>query len=187
MEKTNRIFTQKEVNRIFSHIPPKTLRWWGMMDLYGHVAFALDARGTHRSYDLGNLYQIAIVEELSSLNISSDNIHRTMTKNFRYGMNMTGRMDMKSSECPLVDVVTLMNKFLIMSKVSHDTLFIKPDETGGRIYDWDSFIINKSEFSVEDLFKGSGVERSRFEGYTVTTIMVIDLGAIKVRVDLLLA
>ena len=179
-------FTQQEVNRIFKHIPPKTLRWWGMKDLYGHVAFAMDGRGTHRTYDWGNLYQIGIVEELSSLNIPSHNIYQTMTKKFRYGMNMIVPIGFKKSDCPLVDVAKQMDNLLVMTKVLYD-IPIKSVDKDRRIYDWDSFLTNKTAFYVEDFFKGSGVERNRLEGYIISTIMIVDLVAIKIMVDALVA
>jgi hypothetical protein len=183
MDETKKLFTQKEINRIFSRIPPKTLRWWGTMDLYGHVAFAMDGRGTHRTYELGNLYQIGIVEELSSLNIPSRNISRVMTKHFRYGMNMTVPIGENKFECPIVDVGKQMDKLLVLTKVLYD--FNEPGEKDWRIHDWDSFLSDKSEFSVEELFKGSGVERGRLEGFTISAIMIVDLAAIKKMVNAL--
>lgn len=187
MDETNKDFTQKEVNRIFRRIPPKTLRWWGTMGLYGHVAFAMDGRGTHRTYELSNVYQIAIVEELSSLNITSQNIFTVMTKHFRYGMDMRVTIGMGEieNEFPEVDVGTQMDKLLVLTKVLYD--LDKPVLKNFRINDWDSFLTNKSEFSVEELFKGSGVKRDRLEGYTISTIMIVDLAAIKIMVDALVA
>lgn len=83
-----KLFTQKEVNKIFNHIPSKTLRWWGMRDLYGWANQINDGRGIHREYELDHLYQIGIVEELSSLNIPVEAINRIMRKHFLYGMVM---------------------------------------------------------------------------------------------------
>lgn len=185
MDETKKRFTQKEVNRIFSRIPPKTLRWWGTMELYGYVAFAIDGRGTHRTYELGNLYQIGIVEELSSLNIPSGNISRVMTKHFRNGMNMTVPIGENKFECRIVDVGEQMDKLLVLTKVLYD--FNETGDKDWRNHEWDSFLTNKAEFSVEELFKGSGVKRDRLEGYTISTIMIVDLAAIKIMVDALVA
>jgi len=179
-----KVFTQKAVNRIFKHIPVKTLRWWGMMALYGHIAIAWDARGVHRTYEVGNLYQIGIVAELSSLNIPTRNISQAMIKNFRYGMNMVVPVGTNVSECPEINVSTQMDKYLIMTKVSYEFSIKGKDR---KIHDWDSFVINKARISLDKLFKGSGVEKGRLETYTISTLMVIDLAEIKKEVDALIA
>ena len=154
------------------------------MGLYGHIAFAMDARGIHCSYDVGNLYQIGIVEELSSLNIPTRNISQAMIKNFRYGMNMVVPVGTKVSECPEINVATQMDKYLIMTKVSYE---LSTKGKNRRIHDWDSFVISKSKISLDKLFRGLGVERSRLNTYTISTIMIIDLAMIKEEVEGLIA
>ncbi len=120
MEITERLFTQKEVNKIFSHIPSKTLRWWGMRDLYGWANQINDGRGIHREYELGHLYQIAIVEELSSLNIPVGVINRIMRTHFLSGLVMYPlQPDLEKDELgggELVNVADQMDKMLVITK-----------------------------------------------------------------------
>ncbi len=117
---TTKLFTQKEVNKIFSHIPRKTLRWWGMRDLYGWADQVNDGRGIHRLYELGNLYQIGVVEELSSLNIPVEIINKIMRKLFLSGLAMYPvEVDLEKDELgggKRVNVADQMNKILIITK-----------------------------------------------------------------------
>jgi hypothetical protein len=117
---TTKLFTQKEVNKIFSHIPSKTMRWWGMRDLYGWADQVNDGRGIHRLYELGNLYQIGIVEELSSLNIPVEVINKIMRKRFLSGLVMYPvERDLEKDEFgggERVNVADQMNKILIITK-----------------------------------------------------------------------
>ncbi|MBW1946876.1 MAG: hypothetical protein JRI33_02950, partial [Deltaproteobacteria bacterium] len=64
-----RIYTQGEVNRIFSHIPSRTLFHWAHSGLIDWVDQRRDGRGVHRLYTLENLWQIGLLEELLSLNL----------------------------------------------------------------------------------------------------------------------
>lgn len=74
-------FSQQDVNKeIFDHIPKPTLRTWLLQGLYGWVNEGEDKRGTSREYSLGNLYQIGIVEALSSLDISTDIVKEIMAE-----------------------------------------------------------------------------------------------------------
>jgi hypothetical protein len=117
---TEKLFTQKEVNKIFSHVPSKTLRWWGMRELYGWADQVNDGRGIHRLYELDNLYQIGIVEELSSLNIPVEFINKIMRKRFLSGLVMHPvEVDLEKDELgggERVNVADQMNKVLVITK-----------------------------------------------------------------------
>jgi len=131
MEIAKRVYTQKEVNKIFGHIPSKTLRWWGMRDLYGWANHTIDGRGIHREYELAHIYQIGIVEELSSLNIPVGVINRIIRKHFLSGVLMHPlRADLHEDAFeggPRVNVGDQMNKTLILTKTlsSYNRLIIK--------------------------------------------------------------
>jgi DNA-binding transcriptional MerR regulator len=86
------LFSQREVNNIFSHVPSRTLRWWALMKLYDYSAEVHDRRGVHRQYHLENLYQIGIVEALTSLNFQASQIEEIKTKNFS-ALGITDRPD----------------------------------------------------------------------------------------------
>jgi hypothetical protein len=120
MDIAKKLFTQKEVNKIFSHIPSKTLRWWGTRDLYGWANEINDGRGVHREYGLGHLFQIGIVEELSSLNIPVGAINKIMRKHFLSGLSMYPlQPDLDKDEIgrgARVNVVDQMNKILVITK-----------------------------------------------------------------------
>ena len=146
MEITQKVFTQREVNKIFSHIPSKTLRWWGMRDLYGWANQINDGRGIHREYELGHMYQIGIVEELSSLNIPVGTINKIMRKNFLSGMLMYPvQPDLEKDELGggvRVNVVDQMNKMLIITKTlsgSYNRLIKK------RPPEYEAFLIDRTE------------------------------------------
>jgi hypothetical protein len=120
MNITKWLFSQKEVNKIFSHLPTKTLRWWAIRDLYGWANEVSDGRGIHREYALGHLYQIGIVEELSSLNIPVGTINRIMRKHFLSGLHMYPlQTDLDKDELgggERVNVAHQMQKILIITK-----------------------------------------------------------------------
>ncbi len=185
-------FSQKEVNRIFRHIPSKTLRWWGQMELYGWVGETSDSRGISREYDLGNLYQIGIVAELSSINIPSSMIKVIMCKFFRTNPmpNPTINFDlwkddpyggtdeehyegMTYLESPFSDITKLMDNVLFITKditksanFSQQNLKYKPL--------WSSDLIPKDEYYLD------------FPRNTVIYI-AIDLANIKKLVDNLIS
>lgn len=65
-----RLFTQGEVNKIFEHIPSRTLRFWVESGLVEWAGEHEDRRGRHRQYSFDNLLQLGLVEELMSLNLT---------------------------------------------------------------------------------------------------------------------
>jgi hypothetical protein len=142
-----KLFTQKEVNKIFSHIPSKTLRWWGMRDLYGWADQVNDGRGIHRLYKLGNLYQIGIVEELSSLNIPVDVISKIMRKRFLSGLVMHPvEADLEKDELgggKRVNVADQMNKILIITKT-----LSQEHRLTRRPPDYEAFLTNNAEYEI---------------------------------------
>ena len=77
-----KLFSQRQVYKIFSHVPSRTLRWWALMKLYDYSTEAHDRRGVHRQYHLENLYQIGIVEALTSLNFQARQIEKIKIREF---------------------------------------------------------------------------------------------------------
>jgi hypothetical protein len=76
------MFTQQEVNRIFGHIPSRTLREWALSGLYSWEKETEDGRGTKRHYNLLNLYQIGLVELLARLNFPMHRVKSIMKHHF---------------------------------------------------------------------------------------------------------
>jgi hypothetical protein len=176
------MYSQKEVNRVFGHIPVKTLRWWGQMGLYGWVSETSDGRGIHREYELSNLYQIGVVEQLASLNIPSLVISMMiMKKHFRSGMRMSAPINadqpekVDANEWPLVNVAEQMNKILVITKVLSGTVS-QPGKRERPSYGWGSFLIEGPEEMLAVLSGRSHAE----------TMILIDLAMIKKSVDLLI-
>jgi hypothetical protein len=103
-------------------MPSKTLRWWGMRGLYGWANIVNDGRGIHREYELDQLYQFGIAEELSSLNIPVKTIERIMCKHFRLGLVMypphltEDDLEPEDEEFQEVNVAEQMDKLLVISK-----------------------------------------------------------------------
>jgi hypothetical protein len=146
---TEKLFTQKEVNKVFSHVPSKTLRWWGMRELYGWSDQVNDGRGIHRLYELGNLYQIGIVEELSSLNIPVEVINNVMRKNFLSGLVMHPvEPDLERDEIgggKRVNVVDQMNKILVITKALRQGYMLNKKR---RSSEYEAFLINNADDEV---------------------------------------
>ncbi|MBU4356576.1 MAG: hypothetical protein KKD99_04505 [Proteobacteria bacterium] len=195
----NQLFTQKEVNKIFNHIPVKTLRWWGMKGLYGWVNETSDGRGIHRGFELGNLYQIGIVEELSSLNIHTMDLQVFMNQHFHSGLGMglptyMIPSQLKSDEWPSVNVVDQMDKILALVK-HHGGFWHRggPDLKKTKLVTgWMSFLLLREETTVtgfgEDIsrsfkFPGEAAAIAGFDEENIVTMIFIDLQVIKKNVD----
>ena len=68
-----RKFSQSEVNKIFSHIPTRTLLSLATTGVIEWIDEIQDGRGIHRIYNLANLYQIAVATQLSLVGFSYNN------------------------------------------------------------------------------------------------------------------
>lgn len=79
---TERLYSRNEVNLIFPHIHSRTLRSWIEAGLVGWADERMDGRGVHRLFTIGNLYQIAIVAELTPL-LPLDTIRNLMGQYFK--------------------------------------------------------------------------------------------------------
>jgi len=81
-------YKQKDIQKIFPDVPGKTLIYWARIGLIEWDSETRNARGVHREYSLWNLFQIAIVRELTDLGITYDLIRWAMDlyfKDFRQG------------------------------------------------------------------------------------------------------
>lgn len=190
-----KLFSQREVNKIFGHIPSKTLRWWGINELYGSAEFVLDGRGTHHKYNLDNLYQIGIVAELSGLNVPTKIIKMIMVKHFRWGFGLRdvtffGQQNLDGKKWPEVKVSEQMNKMLVISR-SHmgflddanppesDMGYLDADVNKKRplLYGWRSFLSERTEIKI-------GESQGKHQD---ATMIIIDLEVTKKFVDSLLS
>jgi DNA-binding transcriptional MerR regulator len=70
LQDKRRLYTQRELSRIFPDVPNKTLIFWAREGLVEWVAERRDARGIARLYNRWNLFQVALVRELAGLGIS---------------------------------------------------------------------------------------------------------------------
>lgn len=143
MDETKKVFTQKEVNRLFGRISAKTLRWWGIMQLYGWTYEFADGRGIHRQYELANLYQIGLVEQLSDLNIPIPVIRDTMAQHFCSGLRMS-----EVNQRLLVNVSKQMDKVLVIEKTFTWLLGGKPPGEEGPIINWLSFLVENDDVAL---------------------------------------
>jgi hypothetical protein len=141
------------------------------MGFYGWVNETSDGRGIHREYDVSNLFQIGIVEQLSSLNIPTPGINFFMQRHFRYGIRMSALAN-DENEFPLVNVEMQMGKILVITKALRGKL-TQPGRAEGPAYTWDSFLIE----GPEGLFS-----RKNWSGIMI----LIDLAMIKKSVDSLI-
>lgn len=151
-----RLFNQRKVNRIFNHIPIKTLRWWGLKGLYTWVSEISDKRGISREYEIANLYQIGILENLSSLDVSISVIGLIM--------NALGNN-------PSMDKILFISKHPVKSR--EITINLKKP-----FYMWHHLIIESEQINYL-------IVHYR-ERYKIATIIIIDLAIIKEFVDSLI-
>ncbi|MFP3868624.1 MAG: hypothetical protein ACLFUU_10780 [Desulfobacteraceae bacterium] len=64
---TERLYSQSEFNKIFKHISPKTLMHWIFTGVIGWKSETYDGRGRHREFNIENLYNCGLVEELTTI------------------------------------------------------------------------------------------------------------------------
>jgi DNA-binding transcriptional MerR regulator len=153
----NRVFNQRAVNQIFRHVPIKTLRWWALQGLYGWVNEIEDKRGISREYDINNLYQLGIVENLSSLDIRLDVIKRIMEE---------------------LDSTPPMDKIIFISKNPVKSKELGP--IGDKLRKTPMFAWHYLIIRAEHLNEIMKHYRDRFQ---IAVIIVVDLLSIKVFVD----
>jgi DNA-binding transcriptional MerR regulator len=72
--------SQKQINQIFPHLSPRTILSWAKGGLLEWAEASEDGRGILRKYHLESVYQIAIIEELSSLNVPMEVIKFTLDR-----------------------------------------------------------------------------------------------------------
>lgn len=148
-----RWFTQKEVNKVFDHIPTRTIRWWGQMGFYKWGGEFPDGRGISREYHMGNLYQVAIVEELSSLNIPTRIIKEIMDRHFS-NLYPSFDLEQENEEDPSVLEPTHWEDILLIWKRPRGSEVGKRERGG---YDWDSALISPGDIYEDQI---GPIERS---------------------------
>ena len=84
------IVSQSTVNKIFSHIPTRTLLALATEKVIEWYSFQEDGRGINRTYRLENLYQIAIATQLSLTGFSYANIKELVMDKFFKGNDAEG-------------------------------------------------------------------------------------------------
>ena len=156
----NRVFNQREVNQIFNHVPVKTLRWWALQGLYSWESEVADKRGVSREYGIKNLFQIGIVENLSSLDVRLDVIRRIMAD---LGKN------------PPMDKIIFISKNPVKSK--------ELGPIGDRLRKTAMFAWHHMVIAAE----GLNEVMEYYRGHKIAVVIVVDLASIKVFVDSLVA
>lgn len=76
----NRRFNQGELNKVFAHISPRTLLSWAKLGILPWADEVVNGRGKIRLYDMENLYQVGLIEELSSVNAPLELIKVVLSK-----------------------------------------------------------------------------------------------------------
>jgi DNA-binding transcriptional MerR regulator len=87
---SQRLYSQNEVNRIFSHVNNRTLLVWAERGLVETAAENVDGRGRNRLYSRANLLQIALVERMTALNFNFENIKKIMGE-YAFGLSDSGK------------------------------------------------------------------------------------------------
>lgn len=72
-------YSQTEIAKIFAHIPARTLAYWAKKGLVKWKAEKSDKRGCQREYDRHSLYQIGLIEELTSINFPLDLVKHSIS------------------------------------------------------------------------------------------------------------
>jgi DNA-binding transcriptional MerR regulator len=76
------MFTQKQINKIFKHIPSRTLLAWAEAGALSWTGESFDGRGRGRLYNEKDLYRVALTEELASLGFPLDVIAAIKVKHW---------------------------------------------------------------------------------------------------------
>lgn len=153
-------FDQRTVNKIFGHIHVNTLRFWALEGLYGWINEVEDKRGISREYDINNLYQIGVVENLSSLDVRMDVIKMIMQN---LGKN------------PSMDKIIFISKHPYKSK---ETRSIGDKLRKSPKFSWHHLIIKPGQLN--------GLIEHYRKDFGIAVIIVVDLAAVKVFVDSLI-
>ena len=151
----NRIFNQRETNKIFEHIPVNTLRWWASQGFCGWVNEVKDGRGISREYSVDNLYQIGVTENLSALDIKPSIIKAIMAK--------------LGDKPP-------MDNFIIITK--HPVRSREVGPIGYRLRKSASFTWHNDVIPITHI----GLIKA-YRPHNLAIIIIVDLAAIKVFVD----
>ena len=84
------VVSQFTVNKIFNHIPKRTLLALATEKVIEWYSFQEGGRGIHRTYRLENLYQIAIATQLSLTGFSYANIKELVMDKYFNGNDAEG-------------------------------------------------------------------------------------------------
>jgi hypothetical protein len=164
-------YSQKDVNTIFKHLSIKTVRDWQIRKLYGWGNEWQDKRGIHRKYDLFNLYQIGIVEELSSCRVPILYIKGVMEKHFNAG---EGIREKRESGLPKAHRSAAHPDILLMEKM---LIIYKPGERKG----------TRKEGNFDETWKNILVERGELADFVRNDnfygIIITNLPKIKRQID----
>lgn len=116
-----KLYKQAEIQKIFPDVPGKTLIFWARQGLVEWAAETKDARGIHREYSLWNLYQIAIVRELTVLGAAYELIRWIMDLYFKdtipadtWAFVQSGlKRSQKASDSKVMDHILILPKLSI--------------------------------------------------------------------------
>jgi DNA-binding transcriptional MerR regulator len=179
---SERLYTQREVSGIFLDVPNKTLIYWARQGLVEWVAETRDARGIARLYNRWNLFQIAMVRELTTLGLSLENISGVMNRMFkdyppgenRYTHDDEGRKVLKGLASEFFSSESRLN-YLIIVKGSGERGWPKTIVTGlSNLTEQDSFQLRYGWLGKS---KDTGKSRKFFDTI-ITTYVLIELDAI---------
>jgi hypothetical protein len=141
------------------------------MKLYHHSAEIHDRRGVHRQYLLKNLYQIGIVEALTSLNFQASQIQEIMTKDFYAGIIESPDVPSLKQKMGGVLLIAISppgvgaDKETRLASSWHPSLANLLGEVGTKGFNWDTIQALK----------------------TADTVILLNLSRIKKKVDSLVA
>ncbi len=167
-----KLYSKQAVDHIFSDVHPRTLRAWVESGLVQWGDERRDARGVIRMFAVENLYQLAIVRELTSISVPLSRIRHLMTSQF----------DATSMPEPMTKVVGIaMSRDVQPEKAFLAVGSRRPEEAESLL----SFLLYSQvpirPIDSDSRTKGSG--RKYDKTFNPSIILFLNLPIIKERID----
>ena len=176
-----RKFSQSEVNKIFSHIPPRTLLSLATTGVIEWIDEIQDGRGIHRIYSLANLYQIALATQLSLAGFSY-NLTKSLIMDKLKGYDEQRNPKILSYMTKLLGIKIGEEKFRERRKPLFQVLFYSPNNIDELIKELNKpfekpDIVKQLNKELQELFFSSS------DQVQPITILIINLPELVLKVN----
>ncbi len=175
-------FTQSEVNKIFSYIPPRTLLSLATTGVIEWIDEVQDGRGIHRIYSLANLYQIAVATQLSLVGFSYNFLKASIIMDALKGHDEQGKPKILKNMTKLLGIKIGEDIFRGKRKPLYGFFFKSPDMFDELVKE-----LNKPFEKPEEMKKWDKTFQelmfSRNDQVQPITILIINLPELALKVN----